>query len=99
MLAIVLGGRGLITIYSRTIPAVETFGGFIIAGVVIMLAILGFLVYMLYRFSSLTRKGMETQDQALFNRGLKGLKIYFLISGIFAILGLLANLFNLAKIF
>ncbi len=98
VLVAALGGSSLLAVYSRTLPGIEAFTGFIILGILIVLAVLGLLMYMLYRFSVLTRKGIETQDQSLFNRGLKGLKIYFLISGIFAILGLLFNLLNLASL-
>lgn len=39
----------------------------------------------LLRFTSGARKGIQTQDQATFNRGLKNLKIYFIIIGILSL--------------
>ena len=67
--------------------------------IVLILAILIFVVIMLYRFSVLTRRGIETQDQATFNRGLKSLKIYFVINGIFAVLYLLAIIYSSVRSF
>ena len=62
-------------------------------------AILGFAVFMLYRFSILTRRGIDRQDQVAFTEGIKCLKIYFIISGISAILGLLGNLSSFINLF
>ena len=65
----------------------------------VVFVILGFTTFMLYRFSVLTRRGIDRQDQAAFTEGIKCLKIYFIINGIFAILGLLGNFASLASIF
>jgi hypothetical protein len=54
---------------------------------------------MLYRFSVLIRKGIEHQDQIVFAEGMKCLKLYFLVSGILAVLTLLGNLLSLTKLF
>ncbi|HWB90771.1 MAG TPA: hypothetical protein VG605_02925, partial [Puia sp.] len=58
-----------------------------------------YVVFMLYRFSVLTRRGIERQDQVVFAEGMKCLKVYFIISGILALLGLLGNLLSLTKLF
>ena len=63
-----------------------------------VLVFLGFMVFLLFRFSSLTRKAIDTQDQDLFSKGLRSLKLYFMISGILALLGLLINLFSLTSL-
>lgn len=97
ILILALLGNTLVTVYSRILPGIEDFGGIIIAAFLAVFGILGVMVWMLYRFSSLTRRGIEMQDQAVFTQGLKSLKIYFLISGIFAIVGLLFNLFSLTS--
>lgn len=99
ILGVALGGSAIISIYSRTMPGIEEFAGILIAAAIFVLLIFGLYSWLLYRFSMQVKKGIETQDQALFNRGLKNLKIYFLIAGIFAILALLTNVLNLKSLF
>jgi len=52
---------------------------------------------LLLRFSRLTKKGMDQEDQHIFNRGLKSLKITFIILGILSCLSLLGLLFIRCK--
>ena len=91
LLALALAGNYITTIYSKMFPGIQIFAGAIIFFAFIVVAILGFMVFLLYRFSTLVKKGIETQDQSIFNNGLNALKIYFIISGVFAILSLLGN--------
>jgi hypothetical protein len=49
----------------------------------------------LLRFSRLMKRGIGHQDQVIFNRGLKSLKITFAILGILSCLSLSALLFSL----
>jgi hypothetical protein len=49
----------------------------------------------LLRFSRLTKKGIDHEDQLIFNRGLKSLKVTFVILGILSCLSLSALLFSL----
>jgi hypothetical protein len=95
LLALALAGTYLINLYSQMFPGIHEFAGAIIFIVFIVIAILGFMVFLLYRFSTLIKRGIETQDQSIFNRGLNSLKIYFIISGVFAILSLLSNISKL----
>jgi hypothetical protein len=44
------------------------------------------LLILLFRFSVFTKNGLERQEQSGFNAGLKSLKNYFLIQGIFSLL-------------
>lgn len=65
-----------------------------IGGIVLIL----FLIYaglMLYRFSSYTRRGVEMQDQVSFNHGMKGLRNYFIATGILGAWGILTDLFEI----
>jgi hypothetical protein len=98
-----LMGTALIAVFSRLVPGLETFGEvggtLIIVTMLVVFAISGYVVYMLYRFSVLTRRGIQQQDPAVFAEGMKCLKIYFVVSGIFAILGLLINLLSITKLF
>jgi hypothetical protein len=99
LLLVPFAGPQFITLYSTVLPGIEDFMGLILFVFVLILAIAGVLVFMLYRFSILTRRGIETQDQALFNRGLKGLKTYFLINGILALVSLLFNILSITSLF
>ncbi len=98
-LLLLLAGPRLITLYSSILPGIEAFAGLIIILFALILVVAGTLVFMLYRFSVLTRRGIEAQDQALFNRGLKGLKVYFVINGILAVLSLLFTVLSLTSLF
>ncbi|MBS1604139.1 MAG: hypothetical protein JST42_15840 [Bacteroidetes bacterium] len=103
ILVFALAGTALIAGLSSLAPSIASLAGMGGAILVLILLIafsaLGFMVLMLYRFSVLTRRGIDQQDQATFTRGVKCLKIYFIISGIFAILGLLGNLSSLINLF
>jgi uncharacterized membrane protein len=95
LLLVLVGGSYISALVQQTY-GLEGAGlvGLVIAGVIVVLGILIFVVVMLYRFSVLTRRGIETQDQATFNRGLKSLKTYFLINGILGILLLLMTIWS-----
>ena len=95
LLVLALAGTYITTLYSQMFPGIKGFAGAIIFAAFVVVAILGFMVFLLYRFSSLIKKGIETQDQGIFNNGLNSLKIYFIISGVFAILSLIGNLSKL----
>jgi hypothetical protein len=72
--------------------ALEQSYGIVAAIVVIMVAIVGVLMYLLFRGATLIRRGIETKNQETFNNGLSSLRTYFAIYGVFAILGLITNL-------
>jgi len=97
-LTLLLAGSFFMGLYAKLIPGIEAFTGVFIFIIVIALGIAGFMVYLLYRFSWLVRKGIEMQDQELFNKGLNALQIYFVVNGILAILGLMGNLSNLTRL-
>lgn len=102
-LAFALAGTAVIAAFSRFAPGLEqlgALGGAVLIVVALAIFVLaGSVVYMLYRFSVLTRRGIEQQDQAVFAQGMSCLRIYFVISGLFALLGLLGDLFTLTKLF
>lgn len=98
LLVMLLMGRVLLAAFSQLFPGIEGFAGVLLIFCLLIVGIVGVLVWMLYRFSTLTRRGIEMQDQAVFNQGIKSLKIYFLMSGIFAIIGLVINLISLTSI-
>ena len=102
-LVIALAGTALVALLSRFSPELAALGGLgaaiVIIFALVFVAIFGFTFYMLYRFSTLTRRAIQHQDQGTFAEGMKCLKIYFVISGIFGLLGLLTNLLSLTKLF
>jgi heme/copper-type cytochrome/quinol oxidase subunit 2 len=95
-LLVVLVGASFIGALVQQTYGLEGAGlvGLVIAVIIFVLAVLIFVVVMLYRFSVFTRRGIDTQDQVSFNRGLKSLKTYFLINGIIGILYLLLTIFS-----
>ncbi len=103
LLTFALAGSLILTAFSKLIPGLDELAGLgnaiIIVSVLVVFAIFGFVVYMLYRFSVLTRKAIDQQDQVMLAEGMRCLKIYFVTTGIFAILGLLGNLLTLTKLF
>ncbi|WP_162915906.1 hypothetical protein [Paraflavitalea soli] len=100
VIAIAFGSAALTMVFSTYWPGVETIGGMIIAVIVIVLIIFTYITILLYRFATLVKQGIETQNQGVFNEGLKNLKNYFLINGIFALLGIVFNAIGLlGKIF
>ncbi len=98
-LILIFAGPKAIAFYEESYPGLENFIVPIIILFLLLMGVLGVLVWMLYRFSIMTRDGIAGQDQVMFNRGLKGLKTYFLISGILAILSLLFNILTLISLF
>jgi hypothetical protein len=103
VLLILFLGSTIFAAFSQLMPSLAGLAGMgaaiLIVACLIGFGIAGVLVYMLYRFSTLTRRGIEHQDQAAFSEGMKSLKNYFLISGIIAVLSLLLNFINISKLF
>ncbi len=103
LLGFAFAGSFLLATFSKLAPGLDALAGLgsaiVIVFVLVAFAIVGYVVYMLFRFSDLTRKAILQQDQTLLAEGMKCLKIYFLITGIFAILGLLSSLFSITKLF
>lgn len=68
---------------------------FVVIIVVVAIAIVSLMMFFLLRAANSIRSGLRLKDQALFNRGLSDMKVYFAIVGVFSILGLLGNLLSL----
>jgi heme/copper-type cytochrome/quinol oxidase subunit 2 len=103
LLAFALAGSVILAAVSTLAPGLEALAGLgsaiVIAFFLVIFAVFGFVVYMLYRFSVLTRKAIDQQDQTMLSEGMRCLKIYFVATGIIAILGLLINLLTITKLF
>jgi uncharacterized membrane protein len=61
----------------------------------IVITIFAFVTYILIRFSTQTARGIDRQDQVALETGIASLKTYMIINGVFAIIGLIAGLFQL----
>lgn len=62
--------------------------------VIIIAAIVGVIMYFLLRAAYRIKTSIRIKDQQLFNRGLNDLKTFFIIGGVFSILGLAIQLFS-----
>ena len=101
LLGMIAASSVLTPMISRVLPGLagNALTGVIFGVLGVVLVIGGILVYLLYRFSTTMKTAIELNDHALFNQALRSLKTYFLIYGVFAILGLLANIYTFTAIF
>ena len=98
LLAIVAGATIAPTMASA-FPGLENFmGNAILVLAFVFFLVFGSLAFFLLRFAVYTRRGLEMRNQTLFNDGLKALKIYFIIYGVFSILSVLLNAFSLLSL-
>jgi hypothetical protein len=67
----------------------DMLGNIFVVVVIIVLAIVGFIYILLYRFATLVRKGIQQRNQEVFNDGLKYLKYYCIVNGVIALLGII----------
>jgi cell division protein FtsL len=102
-LVFALAGSAILAAFSTLSPglgALANMGGVIVIIIcLIIFAIAAYVVFMLYRFSTLTRKAIDQQDQALFAEGMKCLKMYFVVNGVLAVLSLLFSLLSITSLF
>jgi len=95
ILAIVAGAT-IEPALASTFPGLSNImGSVILVAAIVFFLVFGALTFFLLRFALLARRGLEMRNQTLFNEGLKSLKIYFIIYGVFSILSLLTNAFSL----
>lgn len=95
LLAVGIGAPVAIETYGQLMPDGAGIVGLVLVALVVYFLALGWAAIMLLRFSGLTRRGMETQDQKTFNRGLKSLKVFFIITCGAILLQLAANVYTL----
>jgi hypothetical protein len=84
-----LEGYGQLTPESANVIAI------LLITVAFYLAALVAAAIILLRFSRLTKRAMDRQDQLMFNRGLKSLKVTFIILGLLSSLSLAGLIFGL----
>jgi len=99
LLLVLLFSFGIVkTLFAKMMPNEETYSGFVIFVAMIALAIISYMLFLLFRFSSFTRKAIEFQDQSMLYKGFEALKTYFVIGGVFALIDVAANIFKLIKL-
>ena len=95
----VIGGAAMMTIFQsmeKSFGMLGEFGGGIfIVFIVIIAAAIAIVYYFLFNFSRKMKVALISESIQDFNTGLKSLKTYFIITGVFAILSLLSAVFNL----
>ena len=90
LLAILIGTPYALEGYGQLTPESEGIIGIFLAAVALYFAALIAAAIVLLRFSRLAKRGMDRQDQLIFNRGLKSLKVTFMILGILSCLSVAA---------
>jgi hypothetical protein len=95
LVAVLIGTPFVMSGYGQLTPDSEGIVGILLAVFSVYLAALLAAAIVLLRFSRLAKKGMDHQDQQMFNRGLKSLKVTFVILGILSCLSLAGLLFTL----
>jgi hypothetical protein len=84
------------TSISKVFPEMPIEGfGFLLSVVIGVALVVSVVIFFLLRGANLIKKGVETNDQAVLTEGLRSLKIYFIIYGVLAIIGLFFNLIAL----
>lgn len=95
LLLVAIAGPIFIALYGEELPdAAGVVGVAVVLAGAYLAATITAAIFLL-RFTSQTRRGIESQDQHLFNRGLKSLKMYFLIVGILSVLMMGVYIYNL----
>jgi flagellar biosynthesis protein FlhB len=98
LLAGIFGGSEIINQYSKLRPLSglsEYQGGAIVAIVIFVVMVLIVVYYFLFNFSGKIKTALQNENVADLNTGLKSLKIYFILTTVFAILSLLFTLYSL----
>lgn len=99
LLAGILGSVAFLSVF-RSLGAgygfLGDFGGAaLIIIVVVIVAVLGLVYYFLFNFSKKIKTALLSDNTADLNAGLKSLKIFFIITTVFAIISLLNSIYKL----
>jgi len=98
VLVAIMGGEVLAEMAGRMMPNEMFRGvkvGFFLGILVFLIAVITFVYYLLFNFSSKVKRALLSENTDLLNGGLRSLKIFFIISGVFSILTLLNSLYKL----
>lgn len=92
VLALAFSSAVIVQVFGTAMPELGSVGGLLIGVIIIALIILTYITILLFRFATQVKQGIYNRDQALFNDGLKNLKNYFVIYGVFTLLALVLNI-------
>lgn len=92
VLALAFSSAVIVQVFGTAMPELGSVGGLLIGVIIIALIILTYITILLFRFATQVKQGIYNRDQALFNDGLKNLKNYFIIYGVFTLLALVLNI-------
>lgn len=95
----IIGGAALNSVFDRLGSGYSVLGDFD-GGIFIVIVALGAIVlavvyYFLFDFSNKVKTALISESTSEFNKGLKSLKTFFIITTIFAIISLLSSIYNL----
>ena len=101
LLVALLGGASLLSVF-RSLGATygyfgELGGVVLIAIIVVFVGVLALVYYFLFTFSRKIKTALLTNNTADLNAGLKSLKIFFIITTVFAIISLLNSISQLFR--
>jgi hypothetical protein len=106
LLAMIIARSTMVDAYSQNNTSFSAYANtgegiflMVVIFMVLLIAILSAFVYLLLRFSRLTKKGIEANDQAMLESGIASLKNYLIITGIFTIISVLSGIYQFIKIF
>ncbi|WP_315822001.1 DUF5362 family protein [Paraflavitalea speifideaquila] len=97
ILLLAVSSAYLLQALSTIMPQLATVGGLAITVIIVVLILYTYITILLYQAATLLKQGIRTQDQAVFNDGLKNLKNYFLITGVLGVLGLVYKVVTLIQ--
>ena len=101
LLTALLGGVSLLSVFRNIGSAYGYFGelgGVILISIIVVFAgVLALVYYFLFNFSRKIKTALLTNNTADLNAGLKSLKIFFIITTVFAIISLLNNISQLFR--
>lgn len=95
----VAAGTQLTNTFKKLGGVYDVLGGFdsyiFIIIIVVVVAVIVAIYYFLFDFSRKIKTGLLSESTTEFNNALKSLRTFFIITTVFAVLGLLLNIFNL----
>lgn len=86
--------------FSSSFGALGSAGtAFMVIFIILFVLVLCALAYFLVNFSAKVKAGIELENTESLNKGLNSLKLYFIISAVLAILGILSSLKDITNYF
>jgi hypothetical protein len=90
LIVLIVAGAGMMNAF-KTLTSIDSTAAAGLAMLIIFLvfAVIAFLSLLLFRGANLVKRGIYSNDQAVFNAGLASYRTYFIVYGILSILSLL----------